>query len=370
MFSSRPAPTIAVAEQALQAATNGDQTLLIRGRELWRNPAVIVGSTPADTVDLLPDMRGVIAHFKSMPTTYGPQADLRVVTSFGVDTLEKSVRIISPEKTATNKTLAKLITPFAVHQGPPLIFALDGMPAAFAGFSLKIGTKAAPGKWVTLADNEYKYEATNHTLSITLNTGPNPAYLPVPAAMPPPTPPPVAPAGATPTVYTVEIGLRSAPSEDPKSLIPTNQPSFIYFPMHGQEKPEVPLVNVTYPVPTPPPGAPPAPPLPILVAPATGVTKQQLYQAYPGFEKSVISGTASMVLVESKGTAKSRRLPFRDNGVGPVPGPGWIVPTDGPTRDDLPTGVYDTFTILYQTPDENSASVNAQGGRVTVTGHP
>ena len=365
--SPRPSPTIAVAEQALRAATNGDQTLLVRGRELWRNPAVIVGSTPADTVDLLPDMRGVIAHFKSMPTTYGPQADLRVVTSFGVDTLEKSVRIISPDKTTPVKTLAKLITPFASHQGPPLIFLLDGMPSAFAGFSLKIGTKAAPGKWVTLADNEYKYVATNHTLSITLNTGPAPTYVPVPAAMPPPAPPPAAPAGATPTVYTVELGLRSAPSEDPMSLIPTSQPSFIYFPMHDWDKPEVQAVNVTYP---PPAGAPS--PLPILVAPAGLVTKQQLYVAYPGFEKSVINGTASMVLEQHGGILKSHPLPFRDNGVGPVPGPGWIVPTDGLTRDDLPSGVFDTFTIWFQTPDEKSASIQAQkapAGPVTVTGH-
>jgi hypothetical protein len=72
--NARPAPTLYLAEQALQVATNGDQTLLIRGRELWRNPAVIVGSTPADAVDLLPDMRGLIAHFKSVPATYEPEA--------------------------------------------------------------------------------------------------------------------------------------------------------------------------------------------------------------------------------------------------------------------------------------------------------
>lgn len=65
--------------------TGEPASLLIRGEHLWRNTKVLMGSQEADTVKVLPDMRGIIAMFNKVlaPTESGGrrQLDLRVVTS-------------------------------------------------------------------------------------------------------------------------------------------------------------------------------------------------------------------------------------------------------------------------------------------------
>jgi hypothetical protein len=97
---------ISVADGALP-----EQTLLIRGKDLWRNPKVFVGSNQADTVDVLPDMHGLLAHFKSFPfpaTTQPSEVseDLTVVTTFGTDALYRYVRILPPAGMPQNAQLA------------------------------------------------------------------------------------------------------------------------------------------------------------------------------------------------------------------------------------------------------------------------
>lgn len=65
------------------------QSLYIRGAELWRNAQVYVGSQRADRVDILPDMGGIVAYFDEVvfvprAGAHGAQRelqDLRVVTS-------------------------------------------------------------------------------------------------------------------------------------------------------------------------------------------------------------------------------------------------------------------------------------------------
>jgi hypothetical protein len=78
-----------------------EQTLYIRGSELWRNAQVFVGSQKADRVDILPDMRGLLAHFNDVifvpqRATRGPNQeldDLRVVTSVGEAQLPGAVAV-------------------------------------------------------------------------------------------------------------------------------------------------------------------------------------------------------------------------------------------------------------------------------------
>lgn len=45
--------------------------LVIRGFDLWRNPAVFLGSQQADRIDVLPNMEGIVAHFKSVEQPAG-----------------------------------------------------------------------------------------------------------------------------------------------------------------------------------------------------------------------------------------------------------------------------------------------------------
>jgi hypothetical protein len=337
--SARLAPTLYLTGEVLQAGAKGEQTLLVRGRELWRNPAVIVGSTPADAIDLLPDMRGLIAHFKTIPATYSNLADLTVVTSFGADSLEKSIRILAPSKAATNiQPQAKLTNTFAVYTGQPLGFTLMAMPPAFAGFSIKIGTKDTPGKWKNLADNEYQL-ATNR------------ASLIIPITISPPVP-------ATPTICHFDLGFRAAPSATPRSMFTgTNPVTFLFFPAKGQEKPTVAPATVNY--------TATGPSVPYLaLGPAQSVTKAHLYLAYPGLEKAVTDGKATVALSQTATKTRSHPLPLRD-----AAGTGWTAATASLSAADLPAGTYDAFTLEYQSPGGEAETIDCTGGPVTVTGH-
>jgi hypothetical protein len=340
--NARPAPTLYLAEQALQVATNGDQTLLIRGRELWRNPAVIVGSTPADAVDLLPDMRGLIAHFKSVPATYEPEADLTVVTSFGVDALEKAVRIISPSKVPTNPPpSAKLTSSFAVNGGQPLVLVLSSMPAAFAGFSIQLSTKETPGKWQTLPDSDYRL--TNH---VTL-------FIPIKVTNG------TAPAG--PIIYTLDVGLRLTPDAAPASLFRgTNKSTFIYFPVSGQEEPRIPATTITYNAAGKPDTST------INLTPVPPATRAYLYRAYPGLENSVDTGQAALSLTDKEsGTKVPHALAVKEAADG---GTGWIINIANLSTNDLPKATYGALSLGYRTPDGKSANVDVSGGPISVKG--
>jgi len=104
----------------------GDQTILIHGAELWRNPKVFVGSQQADRVDVLPDMNGLLAHFNTVtypPTESGEGSlasqalqTLTVVTSFGYDEAVGAVRILPPPEAgkAADSTFASLKTHYIV----------------------------------------------------------------------------------------------------------------------------------------------------------------------------------------------------------------------------------------------------------------
>jgi hypothetical protein len=87
--------------QVLRLRANQPADILIRGRDLWRNPRVFLGTQLAHPVHVLPDMSGLSAHFDAvaMPpkTPKGdPQVlDLSVVTSEGMATLPRAVEVIA-----------------------------------------------------------------------------------------------------------------------------------------------------------------------------------------------------------------------------------------------------------------------------------
>jgi hypothetical protein len=121
-----------------------DQTILVRGTDLWRNPKVFVGPRQADTVEVLPDMNGLLAHFNSFPypatqpsDTNPISQDVTVVTTFGADTLHDFVTVYpppgasKPAQTQTNAAFASVNEPFVVDADAPtntsdyLVFNLD-----------------------------------------------------------------------------------------------------------------------------------------------------------------------------------------------------------------------------------------------------
>jgi len=128
----RPRPTITypghTEKQFLQAGEN--QTLLIRGNDLWRSPQVFVGSQKATSIDVLSDMKGLLAHFTNVYYPGDPQAkpkgglpvDLRVITSFDEDVVEDVVTILPAGKEREEKS-ATLLTPYIDDQNKFLEFS-------------------------------------------------------------------------------------------------------------------------------------------------------------------------------------------------------------------------------------------------------
>lgn len=340
--TERPAPVVDLSGQNLQVTTN-EQTLLIRGNELWRNPAVFIGSTPAYTVDLLPDMRGLLAHFKTISPGNEGKADLTVVTSFGADSLDNAITIASPSASVTNiPPSAKLISSFAANSTVPnaqqLVFSLTAIPAAFAGFSTNIYIGDGPGKWQALADSDYKLDSNRTSVTI-----------PVSIVTVPPT--------VAPTTYKVDLGLRLTPTATPSSLFGgSNQPSFLYFPVKDQEKPVVTSVTVDYTAGVTQP--------PIQMSPAPNVTKANLYQAYPGLQQSLTTATAVLILTNTVTAAQSKGLTLQD-----AAGTGWTVPTAGLSGTQLPATTYDSSLLQYKTSSGGFATIPCSGGPVIVKGH-
>jgi len=131
------APEVEIGDNApiwyVQAGT-ARQTLRIEGEGLWRNPRVFIGSQEADQVEILPDMRGLIATFKRLQAPIGPtpnRADLVVYTSTGSAALGQAVRFV--EKTdaleTANKPFLKLRTPVLGLPGGPQVAAFEILKA-------------------------------------------------------------------------------------------------------------------------------------------------------------------------------------------------------------------------------------------------
>ncbi|MCK4762591.1 MAG: hypothetical protein KAW12_10380 [Candidatus Aminicenantes bacterium] len=117
--------------------------VLIKGKRLWRNPEVFIGSQKANNIEILPDMQGLLATFDKVqmpvkPWGVGPKVDpkvdLTVITSNGSATLSKVVAIReAPKKKPVSKpkTKAKITNIQAYKSG---------------NFTLSIPAKSIPEK--------------------------------------------------------------------------------------------------------------------------------------------------------------------------------------------------------------------------------
>lgn len=121
------------------------QSILIPGKELWRNPEVFVGNQRADRVEIAPDMQGIVATFENLEYS-GNAADLRVITSVGKDTLQEAVSITRPDAGSTpKKPLGNLRVDGSPYCVSSCRFKVDIQdPAALLGAALKLRLVPAP----------------------------------------------------------------------------------------------------------------------------------------------------------------------------------------------------------------------------------
>lgn len=143
------APTIYPGPPVVLRAGAAAQTLLIHGRDLWRNPRVFVGNQPADSFELLPDMNGLVATFKQIAAPAqagtGPvEVDLTVVTSMGVAKLNRAVTIL-PAKPEAAKPAPRV--ELLTHKLPEVTAAGAQVPQVVR---LKVGAEAVPAGYHSL----------------------------------------------------------------------------------------------------------------------------------------------------------------------------------------------------------------------------
>lgn len=142
---------------ALTPDKSCEQTLVIEGRELWRNPSVFVGHQKANRVDLLPSMRGIVATFNALrlpvaaPGAGTRPQDLLVATSTGEDRLEGSVFILPPGVVAP-KPFARPSLSYLDAAAPlevAFVYPTTAFPRAYAEVSGRL-RKAGTKPWITL----------------------------------------------------------------------------------------------------------------------------------------------------------------------------------------------------------------------------
>ncbi|HEX3625749.1 MAG TPA: hypothetical protein VH280_10015 [Verrucomicrobiae bacterium] len=160
-------------------------TLVIMGRNLWRNPQVFIGSQSAqqgDTYSVLPDMQGIVAKFgqiqnvSSFNTNSGAPVtlDLRVVTSDGEAVLRDAVTIISTAPTANPQGFVVMTNAFAVAGGTVTFAVLTNAAVpAFASYQLGLspmGARPAPvSQTSTIANGSLTFQIPSYTNSIWAN---------------------------------------------------------------------------------------------------------------------------------------------------------------------------------------------------------
>ena len=133
------------ARQQITLREGSDETVLIHGRDLWRNPEVYIGGQLATGVQVLPDMAGLRAEFKSirLPAAEKREAqlvDLTVVTSGGYTVLRDGVRILPGSGGSLELApFAQLKSSFVV-QGSNLVFSVtpENVPASYAEIVLQL----------------------------------------------------------------------------------------------------------------------------------------------------------------------------------------------------------------------------------------
>lgn len=162
-------------------------TLLISGRDLWRNPMVFIGSQMADSVQVTPDMKGIVATFASVgePSTrnFDRSVDLIVSTSDGSDAIPGGVLILPPKTDpASPAAFVNPPNPNFVVAGAPATFVTDPgkFPLGYVGFVLGLKpTGFTEPTTITDPDPLVKSDGTQITLTLAKPASP-PAWWSTP----------------------------------------------------------------------------------------------------------------------------------------------------------------------------------------------
>lgn len=143
--SEREATVAADSPWKYEVRVDEPATLVVRGEHLWRNTKVLLGAQEADAVQVLPDMRGILATFRKVwPSTSsglrGEDMDLKIVTS-DKTVVAGRVTVREPRDAAAGPAWT-IKGPRAIVGGGTFRVTADGrLPAAYASIDLRIANQ-------------------------------------------------------------------------------------------------------------------------------------------------------------------------------------------------------------------------------------
>ncbi|MGD2090497.1 MAG: hypothetical protein PVH61_30275 [Candidatus Aminicenantes bacterium] len=130
--------------------------ILIRGKKLWRNPEVYIGSQKDNRVQVLPDMGGLIATFDKVITPARTRSgdikvDLTIITSEGISRLNQAVTIL-PEAHKLETVAVKIISPRTYENGKLVLAANSSQfPKELKYYMFKLRIKVKDAKyWIDI----------------------------------------------------------------------------------------------------------------------------------------------------------------------------------------------------------------------------
>lgn len=203
---------------ALEA--NQPAQIVIRGRNLWRNPKIFIGNQQIGgdyDYTILPDMNGLVAKIDlvqappNAPVNGFTKVDLRVDTSDGESILRNAVTIYSGNSKATNETaFVQMKDAFGVAGGT-VVFAINtNLAPANASYLLALGpTNEKPQPRINSVGtivNSLTNSLLNFTLPPLTNLWSNNA-----------------------TDARVDVWMRLTPTSEPVSVLQGGEQSFVIF---------------------------------------------------------------------------------------------------------------------------------------------
>lgn len=209
-------------------------SLVLRGKDLWRNPEVFLGTQKADEVEVTPDMGGLYATFEEVGQPAVP-ADQDAHRGVGVPVLVKtndgeaaiwSQVVILPAAPAPTirpflRPLDRRLGPAAPHDLVRLEAVPPGPPTQFAGIFAVIRDGRGAEVW-------------RDSKTLLLDARPLGVAIPMPAAQ------------AT-GVYSLSLELQPAPGAKGQEVLVGGPLTFAYFKAAGDDAAKLTSGKVTFP---------------------------------------------------------------------------------------------------------------------------
>lgn len=321
------------------------QSLLIRGTDLWRNPQVFIGDQRATGVEVLADMRGLLATFDrlTMPPVLDSRSatlDVTIVTSAGATVLPAAVTLVS-KGSGAGPAKASLVETFAVAGGN-LHVQVD--PATFPQNVVSLGLRARlAGQVVPFTDLKAPFLLNDKRSVLTF----------------------ALPDNLAPDLYEADVRIKTAIDQDEVSLPFAGRKTFACYAKENKPAATLTKSSVTFDQKDVPTGA-----ISLTFPPERATNGAVLFdEAFPGLRDAIKTGDAKLALRKDDLNDKPIQVPLQQALAGATVAPadllrsGAVPEARSATANDV-TNEYKVLKINYS--GNVMDPIDVAGGSITV----